>query len=344
MAGPLHAAPQAPADSVDPSDVPAAELPLFQSHDVLHMRLVADLKTVFKERGDKPEEFPAELSVTLPSGATEHYRIEVRTRGNFRLKKRTCDFPPIRLDFPKDSVVGMLFAGQDKLKLVTHCRSKSDDFEQSVLQEYLIYRTYNLLTDASFRVRPARITYVDTGRDNDSLTKYAFIIEREDHLAERHGMMLLERPIHPHDMDPHVASVLGVFQYMIGNTDWSAAYQHNCKLMMGSTQVPVPIPYDFDWAGVISAPYARPDASLPIRTVRERLFRGFCRSDEFYRQAFDLLNRQKEEIYALYRSQEGLTEKSRNQAVEYYEEFYKIINDPRRARREIIESCRQAGG
>ena len=55
---------------------------------------------------------------------------------------------------------GTIFEGQDKFRVVTHCRDR-DEYEENVLEEYLAYRIYALLTEISFRVRLARITYGD---------------------------------------------------------------------------------------------------------------------------------------------------------------------------------------
>jgi hypothetical protein len=326
--------------------VAAQEPPLFASHEIVPFRLEADFASVFKERGQESNYHPARLSYPGPDGSPIVLDIHIKTRGKFRLQPRICGFPPLRLDFPKDSVRHTLFRGQDKLKLTVHCQDRRDSYEQSVLLEYLIYRTLNLLTDASFRVRLARFTYVDQAGRRDTLTKYAFFVEDEDRLARRLGGRILDQQqIHDESTDPDQMALVWVFEYFIGNTDWSVWALHNIVLVQrDSSALPLAVPYDFDWSGVIGAPYARPDYRLPIRSVKERVFRGYCRTAEELAPVFRLFQEKKEAIYRLYREQEGLDPKRRDEALKYFEEFYRIIADPSAIRREFIQNCRQATG
>ncbi len=195
--------------------------PLFTSYDVLELTIEAPFKKVFRERGQESEQFPAVL--TYQDGGEEvSLNLKVNTRGRFRLQKRTCNFPPIQLDLQKDSVAGTIFAGQNKVKLVTHCQSGRDQYEQYVFQEYLVYRAFSLFSDMSFHVRLAHITYVDNEEENDPLTKYAFLIEHKDDLAARTGWQILEIPMVPPDaFEQDNLNMVSVFQYLIGNTDVS---------------------------------------------------------------------------------------------------------------------------
>jgi hypothetical protein len=138
--------------------------------------------------------------------------------------------------------------------------------------------------------------------------------------------------------------VAAVFQYMIGNTDWAVSALHNIVLIRDSAGVVYPVPYDFDWSGVIWTPYAQPDSRLGIANVRQRIFRGTCRAPDELKTLFVRFNRQKDAIYALYRgmASEGLEAKRIEQALDYYDEFYKTINDAGRTRREFIAGCHQS--
>ncbi len=249
--------------------------------------------------------------------------------------------PPLRLNFKKKQVKKTVFAGQDKLKLVTHCKNKADAYEQYTLQEYLIYKTYNLLTDISFRVRLVRITYAETERKRKPVTKYGFLIEDEDRLAERLGGRNLETGvIHQERTDKEQASLLAVFQYMMGNTDWSVPAHHNIKFVFHNPQTPpLSIPYDFDMAGLINTPYAKPDPRLGIRTVSERIFRGYCRTEEAFDAIFAQFNAQQEATYGLFRDFPYLKQKYQKRALKYLEEFYETINKPRLVKREFLAAC-----
>ncbi len=329
-------------------------VPLFESHELLTLAIAAPLKTIFKDRSQESTEHPGVLSYEDPEGNTVTIPVDIRTRGMTRLQPRICNFPPLRLNLPETDVAGTLFANQDKIKLVTHCQDKRDEYEQYVLQEYLIYRSYNLLTDLSFRVRLTRVTYTDTDGERDTLTKYAFLIEDIDMMAARNGWDVIITPGVPPDvMDPVQLSLVEVFQYMIGNTDWSAFMKepdrleccHNTK-PIGHADGPVfSVPYDFDITGVVSTRYAnrlfRENLELmDLRSVRERLYKGRCKSGEHLERTFQLFNARKEDIYALYRDQADLEQEILEKSLEYLDDFYEIINDPGKTRREIVRSCR----
>ena len=264
---------------------PAPPTPLFTSHDLLTLTIEAPFKKVFRERSQDPEQFRAVIKYRDDDGAEVSVDLKLNTRGRFRLLRNTCNFPPIQLDFPKKRVDGTIFGGQNRIKVVTHCQNGRDEYEQYVIQEYLVYRTFNLFTELSFRVRLARITYVDTEEEEDPLTRYAFLIEHKDDMAARTGWGILEvRIVSPDDFAQDNLTMVGVFQFMIGNTDLSFFQAargeteccHNAKAL-GTMAGPVfSIPYDFDMSGVINTRYSRVNKELPIRNVRQRLFRGRC--------------------------------------------------------------------
>ena len=88
--------------------------------------------------------------------------VGIRARGRFRRNRDVCSFTPLRLNFKKETTRKTLFTRTDKIKLVTHCRDKSERYSQGVLREYLAYRILNTMTDKSFRVRLLQVRYVDS--------------------------------------------------------------------------------------------------------------------------------------------------------------------------------------
>lgn len=334
--------------------VPAAPIPakigagwLFEGHGLLELQLEAPLREVFADRGEERTYRPAVLVYRTAEGITRRLNLKIRTRGFYRLREDVCRFPPLRLNFARKAVEDTPFAGQDKLKLVTHCRRYSI-YQQYVLEEYLLYRTFNLLTERSFRVRLARITYVDTSRADDRETRYAFLIEDAAALASRVGAEPLEvRQIEREAFDPEALGLVEVFQYMIGNTDWSTfagepgeSCCHNMKLFRLGGGSAVPVPYDFDLSGAIHTRYATPNPKLGIRSVRTRLYRGTCKPESVLQRSLARFNARREAIYALYRSQGGLDPRRLEKALDYYDEFYATINDPRKVQRWFVEPCR----
>ncbi len=323
--------------------------PLFASSDVLVITLEAPLKTTLGDRGEDREYHPAILRYEDPEAGPLSLDVRIRVRGNFRAQRRNCSFPPLRVDVREAQIEQTVFAGQERMRLVTHCQDRGKDLTRYVLQEYLAYRVYNLFTEVSVRVRLAQITYVDTERDEEPFTRYAFFLEDYNETAARNGWELLQVPVMPPDqIEPDRLAIFELFQFMIANTDWSVAYKeededyccHNA-VMVGTMVGPVyPVPYDFDWAGVVDARYARPDPRLEIRTVRQRKFWGLCKPREVLESVFPLFNEKREEIYALYRGQEGLAEDQVRKTIDYYDEFYEIINDRGKMRRQILDECR----
>jgi hypothetical protein len=335
-------------------EIQAAEAaPLFNSVEVLQMTLTADFNTIRREdRKDvDSQERPAVLQWTNPDGSTATQEIQVQTRGNFRLSTRNCDFPPLRLNVKKGAVKGTLFDGQDKIKMVSVCKVSQDYWEQYVLAEYLVYRMFNVLTPVGFRARLAHVTYVDESGKDETFTRYAFVLEDDSDMAKRNGALKWDwqgGQLPPVLLKKDHAILVDFFQYMIGNTDWSALEMHNMELIRNPDGSPTTVPFDFDFAGIIDSRYAVPDQSLPIRSVRQRLFRGFCpnqinRQPEEYQAAIDFLQEKKEEIYDLWRSQEGLDPGRVKDTLEYLDDFYETLDRPDRVQRDILDKCLSIG-
>jgi len=317
--------------------------PLFAGDQPLAIQLTADFKSIFKDRDTTEQKwFPASMAwkVGTDSGSAA---VELTTRGHYRLKSATCGFPMLRLRFPKDStkpnpLKGTLFEKQGSLKLSTHCRSGNTRYEQVTYQEYLVYRAFNTLTDSSFRVRFANATYVDPA-EKAPVTGPSFFIEDDGDLADRMGMKKFETQGAKFD-DVEIApgSLMAVFFYFVGNTDWSLPYLHNVKLFSWNGRY-VSVPYDFDWSGVVSAPYARPDARLGTATVRERVWRGPCWPREVIDSAIHRILAGKDAIYGAYRTQSGLDPKLLKESLEYYDDFFKLVSDPRDVDRNLRLNC-----
>jgi hypothetical protein len=341
------AAQDAPSDSARRV---AQEAPLFQSHEVLELRLEAPLRSIFRERGQESTDHPSVLAYVGPDGDSVRLDVGVRTRGFFRLRPRICRFPPLRLNVRTSDMDGTLFEAQDKLKLVTHCQTGRDEYERYVLLEYLAYRIYNLLTDVSFRVRLARVTYVDTERDGDPITRWGFLIEHQDVLAARLGWQVLEVPsLLPSDLAQEQLSIFELFQYMIANTDWSLYATEEARegryhntWFVGLPWGPVmPVPYDFDFSGLVNARYAEPAPVTGLRSVRQRRFWGVCRPPEHIAAVIPHFEERREAIADLVRNQPGLESRYVEDTIEYIDAFYEILLDVRRAEREILRRCRR---
>ncbi len=210
-----------------------------------------------------------------------------------------------------------------------------------MLEEYLIYRTYNLITDTSFRVRLARINYVGTESDKHSEVSYGFFIEPDNVLEKRiHATEIKQKYMLQDNTRLDLVTKLAIFQYMIGNTDWAVTTLHNIKLFVTDpAKPPYAIPYDFDWSGLIQTVYARPLPRFGIESVKERVYRGYCRSMETYKKYFAFFDEKKPAIYSLYENCDLLKPKERKRIIKYLDEFYDVIHDDRGIRNEFLNSC-----
>ena len=334
------------ATGVSASQTPADSAPsrardrLFEASEPLELTLKADFGAINKNRGNDKPNHPGVLSYTTAAGDSVALDVQVHTRGHFRLAR--CQYPPLKIVFNREQAAHTTFAHQGSLKLAVQCRG-GQGYENYLLEEYLIYRAYNLLTDRSFRVRLARVTYVDATGKHAPETRRAFFIEDDDRMARRNNTKVFEQKgVTQGELEFDQTGLAMVFQYMIGNTDFAVTALHNIVLIRDSVDTVYPVPYDFDWSGVIATPYALPDSRLEIRDVRQRLFRGECRSPQELASLFARFNAQKEAIYALYRGMaaEGLEPKRIAQALDYYDDFFKTINDAGRTRREFTLVCR----
>ena len=315
--------------------------PLFATHDVLELTLTTDLPTLLGDKMDGAPWRPARIAITDSAGAPLDLPVRVRTRGRWRLEH--CQFPPLRLNFVKDSVRRTTFATQDRPKLATHCRPNRE-YEQYLLHEYLLYRTYALVTPMSFRARLARVTYVDATGGAQPRTHWGVLLEDPDALAERLEGELFEAGVIQENLDPDAAVVMGLFQFLIGNTDWSAPGPHNIEtIRLDSTRF-VAVPYDFDWSGAVNARYAKPNPILGTSSVRTRVWRGVCPRGASLRSAIALFNERRPAITALYEGFEPLEEDARRRVLRYFDEFYEIINDPQEVDRQIVQRCAGATG
>ncbi len=292
--------------------------------------------------------YPVKLTYTGSDGQQITIDAEVSPRGITR-RLKVCKFPPLKIHFDKKATKETIFRGNKSLKLVTYCQDR-DKYEQYYVKEFLVYRAYNLVTDYSFRVRPMVITYVDSEKDKDPVVRFSFLIEDIDDVAKRNNAEKLSVGRIPYsDLDPLVTSHMALFQYMIGNLDWAATGGpkedeccHNSRLIGAGNDVAPKygIPYDFDASGLVNAHYAVPPNSLKVRTLRQRLYRGFCVSNDQLPKSAALLNAKKPEILALFNDNRHLDGGMKKDAVRYLEGFYEILNDPQKFTKNITDKCR----
>ena len=319
----------------------AQDRPLFQQVEPLSFTLSANFNLINKERTpNNNKRFPGVLTVVGADGSPHELAVKVSTRGHFRLMPRNCDFAPLRLDLTKDGVAGTPFEGQTSLKLGTHCRS-GKEYEQFTLKEYLSYRMHNLVTPLSFRARLARATYVDSVTNKPIATKYAFWLEHDNDVARRAGGRIVELPrAEFKGLDPESLSRTMLWEYLIGNTDFSIWALHNVRLIQDPSKVLFPVPYDFDMTGLVQPPYANADPKLHLTSVAQRLYRGPCLTTDAMEPVAAGFRAARAEMVALIDGQQDLTATSRSEMKDYLASFFKTIDTPASIKKQFVDGCK----
>jgi hypothetical protein len=317
---------------------------LFRDADPVAFTLTADFKAVGKERKpDSAVRFPASMAVSDDDGQTRSIPVRLRTRGHARLVQN-CGFVPLRVEFPAEGTEGTAFEGQNVLKLGTHCQG-GRDYEQYALREYLAYRIFNVFTPRSFRVRLARATYVDAKSGKTVATRYAMFLEAERDLARRHQARIADLPRTLfRQVDRKTLLSMMLFEYMIGNTDFSIYVRHNVRLLQDQAGVVHPVPYDFDYAGLVHAPYALPARGLGLKTVLDRAYLGPCLTTAEMEEVVPAFSAKKADVLGLVDSTFGLEDASRKEVKAYLLAFYSTIERPADARRLLMSACSKKAG
>lgn len=321
---------------------PAAASSLFDDDSILDIELKGPLTSLYKNKNDEVRE---QRPFTLVAEGIEH-NIKVRVRGKSRIE--ACFFPPIRLNFKKGSVADTVFADQDKLKLVTHC-SLSRYAEPDILEEYAAYKIFNELTEISYRVRLLRIRYTDTEGQVKGLenTHYGFIIEPTEHMAERNGGMAVEKPgVALKWLDPEYSALVYLYQYLIGNTDWSLAPArgeelccHNVSLIEIESRLN-PVPYDFDMSGLVNAHYANPHPNLSrIDRVTQRLYRGYCTDPAILRETIHLIQENRGNIVNIINDLPLLKSSKKEQKIDFLEKVLEAAENEDKLIRMLENDC-----
>jgi hypothetical protein len=304
------------------------------SNDLLELKLTTDLQNLIINKNTDDYQV-AFIEMKDANGNSVNHKLKVKARGKYR--RKVCDFPPLKLNFAKEELIKHgLHSEFDKLKLVTHCTDNKTDAKDNVLREYLTYQIYNRLTDNSFRTQLVKIEYVDLHNSSKSITRYGFVIEDKDEMAMRlngeicdcHGLkseMISKTPY----------NLMAMFQYMIGNEDWDSSMIRNVQAVQlftgGSIGNNIIVPYDFDFSGVVDAPYAIPDLDLKHYTVKQRHFSGeFNDKNELEAMINHFLSR-KNEILQTVKKFKRLNLNSRFEIEIYLQEFFLILENEKLA-------------
>jgi hypothetical protein len=312
---------------------------LFEQRSPLSIKLALSLSEVKKKTNDSTY-IPAMLSFRKDGGAWDSIPIAVRTRGNFR--KKECSYPPLRIKIKKKDAANTLFEGTKSLKLVLPCYVAKSG-QDLINKEYLCYQFYEPITPYYFRTRLLDITLIEKGKRQKTSQVNGFFIEDDDPLAERHHAQVVDgSKLNPMQLEDTIALRFDLFQYMIANTDFSTTFFHNIKVIRTDKGHYIPVPYDFDMSGIVNPPYATIDPKLEIKSVRERVYKGYCRDEkvaEYVRREF--IGRENDMYQIIDLHDKFLNPKETESLKKYVGEFFAILKNDRDYQDLIVSKCRR---
>jgi hypothetical protein len=315
-------------------------LDFFASEDLLEMTLAFDIRSLVKSK-NKPEYLDALLTVRESDTDSITQHIKVKARGYFRCN--FCSFPPLMMKFKNKNDDAIQVQGKT-LKLVTHCHQTAK-FDNYVLKEYLAYKLLNNLdSNYSFKTRLVRIHYVDVYKSKNSYTAYGILIENEMMLAQRNNAVIIKSDkFTPKDMNPADMNRMALFNFMIGNTDWSVQMQHNIKILMSFDKPNgkgIPVVYDFDYSGLVNTYYAAPFEELPIKNVTERYYQGVCTGKEQLKPLIEEFGGLKDRMLGTIQDFPYLSKNDKKQAESYISSFYSLYKNPNYMISQLNSTCK----
>jgi len=321
---------------------------LFRGTAPVAITLTTNLRDMVRERDSTALRwFGAEMAWQDEGGkvATGTMPVELRARGHFRRQARNCSFPPLFLRAGKSQREGTILQGNPRLKVVTPCRPTAPEYQQYILLEYMIYQTYAILNPIHHRARLATILYKDSTDRVKPISVTAFLLETEEEVADQHKLTSLDQTGALFaDFDPQALNRVSLWEFWIGNTDWSVAALHNIELFRNEAGTYYPVAYDFDWSGAVNARYAFPNPMLGIGNIRQRLHRGPCRTAAEWAPTIAYYKEKRAAIDSLWAaSVPGLEVKRRDDTKAYLDELWPILDDPRKFDRAVVRECQPKG-
>jgi hypothetical protein len=302
---------------------------LFCSDKIINLQLELYFDSLLAGGTSEKVKYSGKLKLLENNLPSDTFNIHLSKRGHFRKFPNICDFPPLRIHFNQKETKGTEFADLNKIKIVTHCQNNDTAFEQYIIQEYLIYKAYNLLTDYSFKARLAKIRYKDLSKTFPDVNTYTFFIENPGSLETRlNGTCLDTKYIYSKHLDQKQLALMTMFQYMIINQDWSISLTHNLEIFAQKPNFKlIPIPFDFDMCGVIAIPYKSPTVPFKKGIKPERNFMGQEIPKAYIFEAINTLKEHKAEIINVFASSAILSETNKANIIGHIQDFYDLVSN-----------------
>ncbi len=302
---------------------------IFKESEVLSLSIRANFDSLIEDASRLRSVIrDAELKLNTTGSRSEYFPVQLETRGNFRMKPENCNFPPLKLIFVKSNYAQTVFLNNSSVKLVDQCQLFKSDYQAYLLQEYIIYKLFSALSDYSFKVRLLKVSYINKGYLFDTLTRYSFVLEAPKEMAKRYNAKRVNsNNVELNKVDLWQYKLVCFFEYMVMNNDWSVAICHNIELIQPDPDKPaIPVPYDFDWSGIIKVPYKVP-TSEGIKVIQpERSFKGDFKSRRELKDAIQFFNMRRGEIYSIVSQFKELDSSYRILFLKSLDDYYAILN------------------
>jgi hypothetical protein len=292
----------------------------------LEITITTNLTSLIENR--RTEDYTeGQMSYEDEQGKSIVRQIELQPRGKFR--RRVCDFPPVRLKFAKkDLEAEGIETRFNKLKLVTHCVDDKLAGNDNLLKEYLVYQLYNELTPNSYRAQLVKVTYVDAEGKQPKIKRYGILLEDTDEMAARVGGKEIDQMgVSMDSISDQGEITMALFEYMIANMDWDTKMVRNVKLVAleGKADQMIPVPYDFDFSGLVNASYAIPSGDKGQLSIRDRVYLGEPFDQTYMRAALAHFIEKKPALLKKVKDLKLLSSEARQDVIAYLEGFYKNI-------------------
>lgn len=285
------------------------------------MTLEADLTTISANRRGN-DYYPGAL--TTNDGL--QFKVEVRPRGKYR--RKIAEIPPLKIKFKKKALTAAGLDTLNEVKLVLPCYD-NEMGDELIIKEYLAYRMFEKVAGVSVRARLIRLNLRDTHVEKASKRSVmAILVEDEEETCARLNAELVESFGIPTDsLAANQAALVVMFQYMIGNTDWDIALNRNVRLLRSPvTRKITVVPYDFDFSGLVAAPYASPSSDTGLKTVRDRFLMSHGLRLESLRRATQVLKAARKDLLDICQSKYLSNEGSDDMQM-YLESFFRHVEN-----------------
>ncbi len=159
-------------------------------------------------------------------------------------------------------------------------------------------------------------------------------------MASRNQGELLEVDKAPPDkLDQDQLALMAIFNYMIINTDYSIPIMHNVVLVSRDYfDPPLPVPYDFDWSGLINIPYDSPYVAQ-FTGSPEREYKGPCFSLKELEKIMYFIQLKRVEVLELFIEFPYLEHEKKSRNIQDLQIFFIMAGNRKLIKEAFIKDC-----